>query len=224
MSLGLSYITAILAVIFAASLADQYVARRQPYHLVWTATLMLISAAMVLWFVRELLGLSDWIYRLWYLSGPMLVPAYLGTGVLYMTAPRTIAHRFMAVLLVITVVATASALMTGIRTPENCIAGFSGLECLSSSDTLTRSGFLPSWLRILTAVLNLYGGFALLAGLGMEPRPRCQCRGGRPTGRNCGRWPKPRHEHPRPDPPRSQVAGLEGRVQTSMAPQDPLAA
>ena len=164
MSIALAYVTAILSLLFAASLVEQYVMRRQPYHLLWAVALGLFSMAMVLWFLRETLGLNQWIFRLWFLSGAMLVPAYLGTGVLYMMAPRRVSNAFLGYLLVVTVAAVVLVLTAHIRTPEECAAGLTALECLVPSLTLTEMGFFPPWIRVLAAILNLYGGLAVLAG------------------------------------------------------------
>ena len=153
-----------MSLLFAASLVEQYVMRRQPYHLLWAVALGLFSMAMVLWFLRETVGLNQWIFRLWFLSGAMLVPAYLGTGMLYMMAPRRVSNAFLGYLLVVTVAAVVLVLTAHIRTPDACAAGLTDLECLVPSLTLTEMGFFPPWIRVLAAILNLYGGLAVLAG------------------------------------------------------------
>ena len=116
------------------------------------------------WFLRETVGLNQWIFRLWFLSGAMLVPAYLGTGMLYMMAPRRVSNAFLGYLLVVTVAAVVLVLTAHIRTPDACAAGLTALECLVPSLTLTEMGFFPPWIRVLAAILNLYGGLAVLAG------------------------------------------------------------
>ena len=161
MALALAYITSVLSLLFAVSLLDQYLSRRQPFHLLWGVALIILSAAMVLWFLRETFGINQWIFRLWYVTGAMLVPAYLGTGMLYLMASRRIANYFVVALLVSTVVALILALTAGFETPAECVEGLKGLECLDPSDTLTKMGFFPVWVSIPGAILNLYGGIAV---------------------------------------------------------------
>ena len=164
MSIFLAYVTSVLSLLFAASLLGQYMTRRQPYHLLWAVALLLFSVAMGVWFLRETFGLNPWIFRLWYLSGAMLVPAFLGTGVVYMIAPRKVASAFLGYLLVVTAASVVLVLTADFKTPNDCLKGLEGLECLLPSHTLTSMGFFPPWIRILGALLNVYGGLAILAG------------------------------------------------------------
>ena len=57
-----------------------------------------------------------------------------------------------------------------LRTPNDCIVEgvevLSRLECIDPSDTLTEMGFFPPWIRVLAAILALYGGLAVLAVTG----------------------------------------------------------
>ena len=163
MSLALSYVTSILSLLFAASLLAQYMKGKQTYHLLWAIAFMLFSMAMGLWFLRESFGLNQWIFRLWYLSGTMLAATYLGTGMLFMIAPRRVAGAFTGYLLVVTVAAVVLVLTAHIKTPDECVDGLKGLGCLAPSDTLTKMGFFPPWIRVLGAMLNLYGGLAVVA-------------------------------------------------------------
>lgn len=119
---------------------------------------------MGLWFLRETFGLNQWIFRLWYLSGGMLAAAYMGTGMVYMIAPRHVAHAFLGYLLVMTVAAVVLVLTAHIRTPGECIEGLKGLECLLPSESLTKIGVFPPWIRVFGAVLNAYGGLAIVGG------------------------------------------------------------
>ena len=166
MALALSYITGILSLLFAASFLNQYLARREPQHLLWFGAFALFTMAMGMWFLRETFGLNQWILRLWFFSGAILVPAFLGTGILYLVAPRRVMTPVAIGLVVVAVVALIMALATNIKTPSDCLAGLKGIERLSPSHTLTQSDFFPAWLRIIGALLNLVGGVAVLAGAG----------------------------------------------------------
>ena len=151
-----------LVCFFAASFLDQYLTKRDSHYLLWGLAFVLIAMAMGLWFLRETFGLSEWIFRLWYISGAMLVPALLGTGMLYLLAPQRVAHAFTGFLLVAIVAVVVLVLTASIRTPEACTEGLTKLNCLEPSDTMTTFGFMPDSIRVLGAVLNLYGGLIIL--------------------------------------------------------------
>ena len=171
MPIALAYITGVLALLFGASLVEQYLSRRQPYHLFWAVGFLLFSAAMGLWFLRETFGLNEWLFRIWYITGPTLAAAYLGTGMIFMMASRKVAVAFLGYLAIVTLAAFIMILAADFRSPGDCIAGLTaaqagvgGLDCMQPGDTLTRMAFFPSEVRILTGILNLYGGLAILAG------------------------------------------------------------
>ena len=164
MSLALAYVTGILSLIFAFSLLDQYMTRRQPQHLLWFIAFLLLSMSMGVWFLRETFGLNQWFLRLWFLGGSMLIPAYLGTGVLYWIMPKKLAGAFLGFLVVVTVAVLVIVLTADIKTPDECGAGLSGLGCLEPSFSMTKVGFFPAWIRLMSAVSNYYGGVAVLFG------------------------------------------------------------
>ena len=132
--------------------------------MLWAVALLLVSIAMRLSFLKETFSLNQWVFRLWYVSGAMLVPAYLGTGMIYLMAPSKVANYFLGFLLLATLVALVVVLTASIKTPDECLTGLEALECLLPSQTLTMTGFSPSWIRILAAILKVYGGLALVAG------------------------------------------------------------
>ena len=181
MSIALAYVASLLSLLFAVSLLAQRPGGRQPHHVLWAVALLLISASMGLWFLRETFGLNQWIFRLWYLSGGMLAAAYMGTGMVYMIAPRHVAHAFLGYLLVMTVAAVVLVLTAHIRTPGECIEGLKGLECLLPSESLTKMGFFPPWIRVFGAVLNAYGGLAIVGaavwGVGLLVKGEGRLRG-----------------------------------------------
>ena len=93
-------IAAIVSLIFAVIVFDQFLARRRPYQLVWATGLLMYFVGTGTEFWMETWGLSQTVYRLWYLFGAILVAAYLGMGTLYLLIPQRTAHIIMAILLV----------------------------------------------------------------------------------------------------------------------------
>ena len=165
MAVGLTFVTMVLGLLFGASLLEQYLTRWQPHQLVWAAALFLITFAMGMWFLRETFGVNDWIFRLGYISGTMLVTAYLGTGVLYLLAPRQIAHGAMGALGLLTLIGFIVVMVVGIGTPDGCASGLKGLECLSPGQSITETGYIAQGISIFAILLNIYGVLAILGGL-----------------------------------------------------------
>jgi hypothetical protein len=149
-----SLFSALVSLVFAAAVLDQYLARRKPHQLVWTLGLLwfAISTAAEFWIWR--FGPSAPVYRLWYLFGAVLSAAYLGMGTLYLLIPRRAAHTVMAFLLLFSLFAiyrtwTAPVDLT-----------------LVGSPVMSGKGFPSGWAgpRLLTPFFNTFGTIALAGG------------------------------------------------------------
>ena len=70
--------------IFAALVFDQWFQRRHSFQLVWAIGLVWYGISTGAEFFGGAFGWTDSLYRLWYLTGAFLVPAYLGAGTLYL--------------------------------------------------------------------------------------------------------------------------------------------
>ncbi len=75
----LPLISAIVSLVFAAAVLDQFLARRRPYQLIWAIGLLMYFVSTGTEFWTEAWGLNETVYRLWYLFGAIFVAAYLGT-------------------------------------------------------------------------------------------------------------------------------------------------
>ena len=89
MALVLAFITGILSILFAASLMDSYLVKRRQYHLIWAIAFALSFLGMLLWVLREGLGQSELLYRLFTTAG-VLIPAYFGSGMISLMFPQLI--------------------------------------------------------------------------------------------------------------------------------------
>ncbi len=69
-----------VSLIFAMIVLNQFLARRKPYLLIWAIGLVMYFISTWAEFWTETWGLSEVIYRLWYLFGAVFVAAYLGMG------------------------------------------------------------------------------------------------------------------------------------------------
>ncbi len=92
-------ISAIVSLVFALAVLDQYFARRRPYQLIWAIGLFMYAISTSTEFWVGAWGLNVTVYRLWYLFGAIFVAAYLGMGTLYLLVRRRTAHIIMAILL-----------------------------------------------------------------------------------------------------------------------------
>jgi hypothetical protein len=142
-------ISSIVSFIFAATVLDQFFARRKPYQLIWAIGLFMyfISTGAEFWI--EIWGLNEAIYRLWYLFGAIFVAAYLGMGTLYLLAPRRVAHIIMTILLVASFYAIFRVFTASLD--------LSILHYLSGRA-------MPQGVRLMTPFFNTFGTVALVGG------------------------------------------------------------
>lgn len=146
--------SALVSLAFAAAVFDQYLTRRKPYQLVWTAGLLCFAVSTAMEFAAWAFGLSMPVYRLWYLFGAVFAAAYLGMGTLYLLTPRRVANIVMAFLLLASVLAIFRAWTAPVD-----------LE-LVTGPVLSGKGF-PSGLegpRLFTPFFNVFGTLALVGG------------------------------------------------------------
>ena len=143
-------ISTIVAFGFGVTVLDQYLARRQPFQLLWTIGLFMWGISTLTEFYTETYGLHDVMFRLWYFFGAICVAAYLGQGTVYLLLHRRPAHILMGILL-------ALSIYGGIRL-------FSANIDLSAATRLTDKIVVPTDVGILTGVVNTYGTVALIGG------------------------------------------------------------
>jgi hypothetical protein len=77
-------VTSLLGFGFAIVLAQRFISRQQPYHLVWSLGLLWYALAAASEAIGGAVGWNAALYRTWYLTGAIGVAAYLGAGTLYL--------------------------------------------------------------------------------------------------------------------------------------------
>ncbi len=142
-------VSAVISLIFAVTVLDQFFARRKPYQLIWAIGLFMYFISTGTEFWAGTWGLNETIYRLWYLFGAIFVAAYLGMGTLYLLVPRRVAHIIMAILLVASFYAIFRVFIASID--------LSTLEYLSGRA-------MPQGVRLMTPFFNTFGTVALVGG------------------------------------------------------------
>ena len=155
MNVAIPLLTSIVSFVFALTVLDQYLERRRAYQLVWTVGLLLYSLASFMQFIREAFQLYEPVFRTWYFTGAMLVPAYLGMGTMYLMARRKVAQGLMIALAVATVVGGVLVITLPL---ENDLA------TLSADEPLTGIGYIPVGIRLMAATLNILGTLAFVGG------------------------------------------------------------
>jgi glucan phosphoethanolaminetransferase (alkaline phosphatase superfamily) len=150
MSIVLPLAATIVSLIFAATVLDQYFARRKAFQFVWAIGLFMFALSSGSAFWIEAWGLNETAYQLWYLFGAVLVAAYLGMGTLYLLVWRSIAHIIMAILLVASFYA-AFQVFTATILDLGALLGLSGEA-------------MPGDVRLLTPFFNIFGTIALVGG------------------------------------------------------------
>src|SRR5829696_3937547 len=80
MSAALPALTAILALIMAIALLDQWRERRQPFQLVWAIGMLFYGVAAGCEALAATGGWNEGLYRTWYLTGAVLTAGWLGLG------------------------------------------------------------------------------------------------------------------------------------------------
>ena len=80
MNVVLPAITALLALLFAVALLDQWRERRRSFQLVWAIGMLFFATASGSEMLGAVAGWNDTLYRLWYLTGAVCTAAWLGLG------------------------------------------------------------------------------------------------------------------------------------------------
>lgn len=142
-------VSAIVSLVFALAVLDQFFARRKPYQLVWTIGLFMYSISTGAEFWVGVWGLNDTVYRLWYLFGAIFVAAYLGMGTLYLLASHRVAHTIMVILSIASLYATFRVFTASID--------LSNLPVLAGIA-------MPQGVRLMTPLFNTFGTVALVGG------------------------------------------------------------
>ncbi|MFN3974520.1 MAG: hypothetical protein ACK4K2_04505 [Dehalococcoidia bacterium] len=154
--------TAVIALFFALTLLDQFLERRRPYQAVWGVGMALYGVASLLQALWQVGVTGDVVFRLWYLTGGMLVAAYLGVGTVYLHAPRWVAHGVLVVLLALTALGTALTFTTPFQEGADLIH-LQG-RAMASIDPQSQVRYFPPSVGGLTAFLNAAGSIFLVGG------------------------------------------------------------
>ena len=98
-------VTAILALLFAVALLDQWRERRRGFQLIWAIGMLLFGIGSGAEALAAAGGWSDPLYRTWYLAGAVLTPAWLGLGTAFLLGRTRFGYTYAVLLLLSGVIA-----------------------------------------------------------------------------------------------------------------------
>jgi len=143
--------SAVVASVFAVSLARQYWGRRRFYQVIWTVSMSLFAAGAFLEFVMSWMPVTGPLFDLYYvLVGPQV--GLLGAGVVYLLRPRLGRYVLYAVL------ALSACMVASVLVWPVDLSGIAGAPGPSMT--------YPQWFQ--TSVV--YGIYFAVAAFGAVPR------------------------------------------------------
>jgi hypothetical protein len=92
-------VTALLALVFAVALFDQWLERRRGFQLIWAIGMVFFAIASGCEALGALMGWSDAVYRTWYLTGAVFTAAWLGLGTAYLLGKTRFGYAYAALVL-----------------------------------------------------------------------------------------------------------------------------
>jgi len=87
-------ITAVLAIVFAVALADQWRERRQTFQLVWAIGMAFFGIASGSEAIAAVTGWNEALYRTWYLTGAAWTAGWLGLGTAFLLNRTRFGYAF----------------------------------------------------------------------------------------------------------------------------------
>jgi hypothetical protein len=154
----LPFSSSVVSFIFAGFVFKRYAERKGLHLLLWGVGMVFYGIGG---FCEGYYGAAGWdplIFRLWYLSGAILVAAWLGQGTVYLLAKKKWANAAMIILLVASIAAAVFVFTYSIEAPTDTT-----LEELSGKVVYPElsDDFSP---RFITPFFNLYGTLGLVGG------------------------------------------------------------
>src|SRR3954454_16386618 len=87
-------LTALLALVFALALFDQWRERRQPFQLVWGIGMLFYGIAAGCEAIAGAGGWNEALYRTWYLTGAVWTAGWLGLGTAFLLSRTRFGYAF----------------------------------------------------------------------------------------------------------------------------------
>lgn len=140
-------IVAAVSAIFGLRVAGQYRRRRRPHQVLWAVSLAMSFIASVSYALTLATGNSPFWFRTYYLFGALLMPAYMGTGSLYLGYSRRTGNIVLLAVIVLSVL--GAVLLAAAPIDQVALATLDG----GPGTGVIKAG---AWLPILI-IMNTYG-------------------------------------------------------------------
>ena len=151
-------ISSTLSFIFAILIFKRFADRKGTHLLVWGIGMVFYGTGGFCEVYYGALGWNPLIFRAWYLTGAILVAAWLGQGTVYLLAKRNWANA-LAVILILGSIYAAIRVFTAELDPTLMTTG------VHTGSELSGDAIVTSGIRVpLTPIFNLYGTVALVGG------------------------------------------------------------
>ena len=155
----LPFLSTLVTFAFAIAVFTRYLRRRGPHLLLWTIGLLFYGIGTL---AEVVLGLtfSEFMLKLWYLSGAMLTAAWLGQGTMHLLIRKRGVAWIMTGLLVLVSLLAATLVLSSPLTSST--SSYNVTLAISSQykTILTRGGLTI----LLTILMNIYGTLTLVGG------------------------------------------------------------
>lgn len=143
---------AVISLVFAATVLQQYLSKRKPHQLVWSVALAMSAAAAAAYVFALPPVHSQAGFRAYYWLGALCMPAWLGLGSIYLVAPRKAADRALGFLINASLLGAAAIWAAPVDLPA-----FSALDGGPGTSVLQPGPWLP-----LLILLNTLGVAAVV--------------------------------------------------------------
>ncbi len=150
-------VSSIISLVFAALVLKRYFDRRGTHLLLWGIGMILYAAGGFCEAYFGAFGWNQWIYRIWYLVGAILVAAWLGQGTVYLLARKRWANLLMILLGLGSLFAAYRVFGAELDPSLMTTSVHTGAEL--SGDAIITPG-----VRMLTPIFNTYGVLTLVGG------------------------------------------------------------
>jgi hypothetical protein len=146
----------ILSIVLTAFVLRQYFERRKMHQLMWAIAIALWTAGVAAELAATIsAGWTPMVYRVYYATGALLIPAWLGMGTLFLVLTRKLANRILALLLSLSAIGVILIFMWPISSTQMISGGGEFVP-------LRVFPFFP--VQMVLIVLNIFGALAFIAG------------------------------------------------------------
>lgn len=145
-------VTTVVAIAFAAAVFRRWRDRGGPHLLWWTIGLLTYAAGTITESATTLFGWSEWVFRLWYITGALMGGAPLAQGAVYLHLQRRTAN----ILSVALIAAISFGAIAVLLTPIN--------YALVEPFRPTGKVIVWHWVRMISPFINLYAVTFLVGG------------------------------------------------------------